>query len=162
MRRFLTCSMPAAMLLASLLPARALAGGSPPVAVAATFDLPADFFKPGACPFPIRVTQSGKAGTIALPDARFVFTSPGVTVTVTNLADPTRFTTLVATGAFHQTTSADGTVTTVVTGRNVLGDPLAGFVLAIGTFSFAFDADGNLVQPLAGTGELVDICALLQ
>jgi hypothetical protein len=27
--------------------------------------------------------------------------------------------------------------------------------------SFAFDAQGNLIQPLAGEGQLVDICALL-
>jgi hypothetical protein len=51
---------------------------------------------------------------------------------------------------------------TVVTGRNVLFDPEAGFVLAIGTFSFAFDPAGNLVQPLSGRGRTIDICKLIQ
>jgi hypothetical protein len=50
---------------------------------------------------------------------------------------------------------------TVVTGRNLLGDPEAGFVLAIGNFSFVFDAGGNLIQPLAGKGTLTNICELI-
>ena len=85
----------------AVIPARAAARGSPPVAVSASYDLPPDYFRPGACGFPIRVELSGKAGTIALPGGRFIFTSPGVTVTVTNLDDPTKLVTLVATGAFH-------------------------------------------------------------
>ena len=68
--------------------------------------------------------------------------------------------TLSVTGAFHQSTQ-DGNVVTVVTGRNLLGDPEAGMVLAIGTFSFVFDANGNLVQPLSGTGRLIDVCPLI-
>jgi hypothetical protein len=48
------------------------------------------------------------------------------------------------TGTFHQTTEGDGRIVTVITGRSLLGDPEAGFVLAIGNFSFIFDADGNL------------------
>lgn len=38
----------------------------------------------------------------------------------------------------------------------------AGFVLAIGNFSFAFDAEGTLIQPLAGKGQLIDVCELLR
>jgi hypothetical protein len=50
----------------------------------------------------------------------------------------------------------------MVTGRNLLTDPVAGVVLALGNFSFAFDANGNLVQPLTQQGGLlIDICALL-
>lgn len=134
MRKLRTPAAIAAMLFPSILLAPALAGGSPPVTVTTSVDLPANFFRPGACLFPIRVDQSGKAGIITLPNARFIFTSPGLVVTVTNLSDPTKLVTLVATGAFHQATAADGSVTTVVTGRNVLGDPVAGFVVAIGTF----------------------------
>jgi hypothetical protein len=52
-------------------------------------------------------------------------------------------------------------VVTVVTGRNLLFDPFAGFVLAIGRFSYAFDAEGILIQPLEGIGRLIDICELL-
>jgi hypothetical protein len=69
--------------------------------------------------------------------------------------------TLNVTGAFHQTTTRDGSVVTVTTGRSLLFDPQAGFVLAIGHFSFVFDADQNLIQPLEGQGQLVDACALI-
>jgi hypothetical protein len=65
------------------------------------------------------------------------------------------------TGSFHQSTDEEGNVVTVATGRNILGDPEAGFVLAIGNFSYVFDADNNLVQPLQGEGQLIDICELL-
>jgi hypothetical protein len=53
-------------------------------------------------------------------------------------------------------------VVTVVTGRNLLLDPVQGFVLGIGHFSFIFDASENLVQPLKGQGQLIDLCALLE
>jgi hypothetical protein len=79
---------------------------------------------------------------------------------VTNLSDPSKSVTLSATGAFHQS-NQDGNAVTVVTGRNLLGDPVAGMVLAIGVFSYVFDANGNLVQPLAGTGRLIDVCDLI-
>ena len=51
----------------------------------------------------------------------------------------------------------------VGTGRNPLigFEPEAGFVLAIGTFNFVFDADFNLIQPVPGNGQLIDICQLL-
>jgi hypothetical protein len=65
------------------------------------------------------------------------------------------------TGTFHQSTDSNGDKVTVVTGRSLLGDPDAGFVLAIGSFSFKFDAAGNLVQPLAGTGQLIKVCPLI-
>jgi hypothetical protein len=162
MRIALAVVATSAVLAGAILPARPVAGGSPPEPVSGSLDLPADAFRPGACPFPINIEQAGKAGTIALPGGRYIFTSPHLTITVKNLSDPTKIVTLVAPGAFHQTTAADGTVTTVVTGRNVLGDPVAGFVLAIGTFSFATDAQGNLLQSLDGKGQLIDICALIE
>ena len=80
---------------------------------------------------------------------------------MTNL-DTLKQVTLNVTGAFHQTTNENGDVVTVVTGRNFLTDPFAGVVLAIGNFSFAFDAGGNLIQPLAGRGTLTDICGLIE
>jgi hypothetical protein len=52
-------------------------------------------------------------------------------------------------------------VETVATGRNLLGDPDAGLVIAIGDFSFVFDAKGNLIQPLTGEGQLIDVCEAL-
>ena len=135
--------------------------GSPPTEVSQSFDLPANFAKPGSCAFPIRVQTSGKAGTITLPGNRFIFTSPNLRAVVTNLDDPSKSVTLVITGAQRQSTSPNGDVVTVATGRNLLGDPEAGFVLAIGTFSFIFDSAGNLVQPLTGMGQLIDVCRLI-
>jgi hypothetical protein len=70
--------------------------------------------------------------------------------------------TLNITGVFHQTTLENGDVQTVSTGRSILGDPEAGFVLAIGNFSFVFNEKGKLVQPLSGEGRLIDICELLE
>ena len=50
----------------------------------------------------------------------------------------------------------------VFTGRNALFDPIApGLFLAIGRFSVVLDASGNVVEPLEGSGRLVDVCALL-
>ena len=87
----------------------------------------------------------------------------GLDVTITNLDTPENQATFNITGSFHQTTTENGQVTTILTrGRNLLSDPVAGTVIAIGNFSFVFDAEGNLVQPLEGKGRLIDVCALLE
>jgi len=114
----------------------------------------------GNCDFPVRLEYSGKAKTLQLPGERFIFTSPGLTATLTNV-DSGKQETVVITGAFHQTTLENGNVVTEATGRNLLGDPEAGFVIAVGNFSYAFDAEGNLIQPLEGEGQLIDVCTLL-
>jgi hypothetical protein len=114
----------------------------------------------GNCDFPVRLEYSGKAKTLQLPGERFIFTSPELTATLTNL-DTGEQETVVITGAFHRTTLENGDVVTEATGRNLLGDPEAGFVIAIGNFSYVFDAEGNLIQPLAGEGQLIDVCTLL-
>jgi len=114
----------------------------------------------GECAFDVEAAFTGKAKTIDLPGDAFIFTSPGVHVTLTNL-DNLKQVTLNITGVFHQTIKANGDVVTVVTGRNLLGDPVAGFVLAIGNFSFVFDAGGTLIQPLKGKGKLTDVCGLI-
>jgi hypothetical protein len=134
--------------------------GGAPQPVSVDFDIPANSIKPGACAFDVHVSASGRAKAITLSDNRFIFISPELSATVTNLSDPTKSVTLSVTGAFHQSTQ-NGNVVTVVTGRNLLGDPDAGFVLAIGTFSFVFDASGTLVQPLMGRGQLIDVCDLI-
>ena len=103
----------------------------------------------------------GKGKTIELRGDRSIITSPGLDATVTNLDNPSKRVTLNITGVFHQTTKGDGSLVAVVTGRNLLFDPDAGFVLAIGRFSFVFDASGNLIQPLRGKGQLIDVCALI-
>jgi hypothetical protein len=115
----------------------------------------------GVCAFGVEILLSGKARTIDLPGVRFIFTSPGLHATLTNLDDPSKQVTLNITGAFHQTTRQDGSVVTRSTGRSLLFDPQAGFVLAIGNFSFVFDGGGILIQPLEGRGQLIDACALI-
>jgi hypothetical protein len=135
-------------------------GGRPPIRISSSTVLAAgDVF--GECAFPVRLDSNGKAGTINLPGGRMIFTSPGLHATLTNLNEPTKSVTLNITGTFHQSTDVNGDTVTVVTGRNILGDPDAGFVLAIGSFSFKFDAANNLVQPLAGHGQLTKICPLI-
>jgi len=140
----------------------AIATPNPPTDADFSFDLPADFAAPGQCAFPFRLASlNGKGKTILLPDGRIIFTSPGLDVTVTNL-DNLKRVTLNITGAIHQTTKANGDIVTVITGRNFVTDPFAGVVLSIGHFSFAFDAGGVLIQPLAGTGTITDICGLIE
>jgi hypothetical protein len=115
----------------------------------------------GLCDFPVLFEVEGKGKTIELPGGRRIITSPGLFITLTNVNKPENQMTLNVTGAFHETTLENGNMETVVTGRNLLFDPEAGFVLAIGRFSFVFDQEGNLVQPLSGEGQLIDICEAL-
>jgi hypothetical protein len=137
-------------------------GGGPPIDASASQDFPAGGIgNSGECAFPVRIETKGKGGAITLPGGRFIFTSPGLKATLTNLNDPTKSVTLNITGAQHQATDQNGDIVTIATGRNLLGDPDAGFVLAIGSFSFKFDASDNLVQPLAGTGQLIKVCSLI-
>jgi hypothetical protein len=123
-------------------------------------------FFPGTCEFPLQLELSGKAKVIHVPEFSAlgsISTGPGLNVTITNAETPENQATFNITGSFHQTTDPEnGQVTTLARGRNLLSDPFAGTVLAIGNFSFAFDAEGNLVEPLEGEGQLIDVCALLE
>lgn len=138
-----------------------VAAQAPPTDVTGSFVLPANTIAPGECAFDVNVSLSGKAGKLTLPGGRFIFTSPRLKVALTNLSNPTKSVTLNITGAMHQSTQSNGDVVTVATGRNLLGDPVAGFVLSIGNFSFVFDASGNLIQPLRGDGQLISVCKLI-
>lgn len=120
---------------------------------------PGDY--PGACDFPFSLELSGKGKLIELPNGGTIATSPGLDATVTNLEQPENQATFNITGTVHTRTLENGDVVTVIRGRNFAIDPEAGTVVAIGRFSFVFDAEGNLVQPLTGNGRLVDVCELL-
>ena len=136
--------------------------GGAPEDVSGTFTVnPGDI--PGTCAFPMLFELSGKGKTIELPDGSLILTSPGVHVTVTNLANPENQATFNITGSFHRSTNPEtGQEATLARGRNFLFDPVAGTVIAIGDFSFVFNADGALAQPLEGEGQLIDVCALLE
>ena len=118
----------------------------------------------GSCDFPLHLDLSGKGKEITQPDGSRIFTSPGLHVTATNetTGEQASFS---ITGAFHETTDpVTRDVTTKVTGRNLLSDPDAGYVLLSGNFSFVFDAEGNLIQSFEdtdGNGQVIDVCELL-
>ena len=49
-----------------------------------------------------------------------------------------------------------------LTGRNTYDDPVAGrFLLLIGYFREVFDPDFNILEPLGGRGQMVDLCEAL-
>ena len=134
-------------------------GGAP---VDAGFELlvnPGDF--PGTCSFPVLVEATGEGKTIKLPNGTTLFVFPGLDVTLTNPETGTSETYSVTGANRVLPPDEEGVVVTEVTGRNLLIDPEAGFVVASGNFSFAFDEEGNLVQPLEGEGQLIDVCEAL-
>ena len=90
-----------------------------------------------------------------------ILTSPSLDVTVTNLDKPENQATFNITGSVHQSTLENGSVETVMTGRNFAIDPVAGTTVVIGRYSFVFDANGNLIQPQTGKGQRIDVCELL-
>ncbi len=160
MKRIVVAAVGAILALIVAVPIAGAARQEPPFPVEQDFVLePGAVF--GNCDFPIRFELSGKGQTLALPGDRFIFTSPGLTATLTNL-DNGNQETFNITGAFHQSTLENGDVVTVSTGRSILGDPEAGFVVAIGNFSYVFDEKGKLVQPLSGEGQLIDVCEALE
>jgi hypothetical protein len=161
-RRTIMIALIALLALAMAAPtvlARNVNGVAPTDASGSIVVNPGDF--PGSCDFPFRLDFSGKAKTIDRPGDVFIFTSPDLNVTVTNLENGKQATFNI-TGTLEQTTLANGDVVTVARGRNFLIDPEAGTVIAIGDFSFVFNAKGELIQPLEGEGQLIDVCAALQ
>ena len=94
------------------------------------------------------------------PDGTFILTSPGLVATVTNTSTDASVTWSI-TGSFRQTTLANGDTHTRMLGRNLVTDPVAGFALISGDFSFVAAPDGSIVEPLNGTGRIVDVCEVL-
>jgi hypothetical protein len=122
----------------------------------------------GNCDFPVQLQYSGKGKQIELPDGSFIATAPGLKATLTNVENGNQETFSI-TGSFRVSTDpATGDVKTVSRGRSLLGDPVAGFVIASGNYSFIINdqgttdaADDVLVQPLTGKGKLIDVCEAL-
>jgi hypothetical protein len=140
----------------SIAAARASAGGRP-IDAAFTFDLAAGEF----CDFAIHGEASEKEKTIELPGDRTLLIFPGAVYTYTNLSNGNQETLRIP-GSFHITNLENGDVEFVITGRNVFGQPFEPrfLVLAIGTFTQVFGSQG-VVQPLQGSGQLIDLCELL-
>lgn len=149
------------LLCVSATPLAAPGQGAPIDVSGTTTFIPANTIKPGACAFDVLWTYiNGKAKLIQFSDTRFIVTSPALETEVKNLSNSNTVD-LSVTGAFHVTVKDNGDIVYIVTGRNLLGDPEAGMVLAIGTFSFIFDSKGNLKQPLIGQGTLTNVCELI-
>ena len=125
-----------------------------------SFTVPANSIAPGVCPFDVQVDLAGQVQPIPLPGNRFIITSSGLNVTVTNLSDPSKTVTLNISGSVS-TSVQNGNTVTVATNRNLVADPVAGLSLSIGTFSIVFDGAGNLIQPFTGQGTLTDVCKLI-
>ena len=114
-----------------------------------------------SCGYPIRVDLDGKVKEIPLPGDRLKVLFPGFNTTMTNPAtgETVSFS---STGSFHIGFLPNGHTTFVYTGRNGYDDPSAGRLLfLIGTFSEEFDANFEVVSPLTGKGQIIDICATL-
>jgi hypothetical protein len=113
-----------------------------------------------ACAFPVQLIFTGKTKTTDLPGGRTLETGPGQDATITNLVTG-RSVRLSVTGAFHTSTAANGNVVTVATGRNLQLDPMTGFVLTEGHFTYVSNAAGALIAPVVGTGRILDVCAMV-
>ena len=134
---------------------------------------PGDPAWPGTCTFPLQLDLSGKGKLIEHPNGvglTSISTSPGLDVTITNLANQENQATFNITGSIVTSTNPEtGEVTQLFRGRNLIFDAQAGTVIAIGNFSFVSipagppGVEGDIVvQPLTSTGgQLIDVCALL-
>ena len=131
------------------------AQAAPPEPVTFTLDIPTGA-PLGSCEFDVQAVASGKVKTIETPTGRTIGISANFTVTTTGNGQTVKYK---VNGSFIQTTDAAGNVTTKATGRNFLTDPEAGVVVTSGNFTFTFDAQGNLVEGLSGTGRTIDVCA---
>ena len=142
----------------SVNPGMVQAGGSPPVDIGFSFDIPAN----AGCNFPVHWTGTGKSSIITLPGDRLMINAPQQTTVVTNLDDPSKSVTLNVTGAIHASFGPQGEVMVVATGRNLLADPIANtMVLTIGTFNYIFDPTTGAQIGLSGEGQLIDVCAMI-
>ena len=137
------------------LTAIAVVGVAQPAAAAPPDEVSGSFEVPGICPFTVLLEVEGKAKTIERPDGSFILTSPGFVATATNTSTEA-FVTWSITGSFHQSTLPNGDTFTKMTGRNLVTDPVAGFALISGDFSFTAAPDGSIVVPLNGKGRIVD------
>jgi hypothetical protein len=123
------------------------------------------FPPPDACPFPIKLEFFGKTHVRELPGGRLIINSPAQNVIVTNLDDPSKQVTLNTTGSGHLSFGPNGEQLWVVTGRNLLYDPIVEPHLALtkGRFTFVLPADGSIppLEPRAGKGNVTDVCTLV-
>lgn len=116
------------------------------------------------CGFPVYQAFDGKTKTIELPGGRSITIWPQLRGTFVNGNTGTSIS-FSSTGTGHTNPLPDGGFELVIVGHNPLGLDVDGhpvFSIASGRFTIVFDAAGNVVQPLAGVGSIVDACELLR
>ena len=112
-----------------------------------------------ACEFPVQVAITGKEKVMFRGDGSIFITSPGSTVTLTNL-DTDAEMHQVITGSINVVLHDNGDAELELTGRNLV-ELESGLFISIGIWTVTFDLDGNEVNPFRGTGQLIDVCAAL-
>jgi hypothetical protein len=162
MKSTITHLMAACLLLAAFGPpaaelSRAQGLGSPPQPFQFTAVLPDTI-----CGFAVDVTIAGKSGVIFLPGGDVLVTAPALYGTFTNHNDPSKSVTLNITGPAFVVSDNGQTTTLHGLGRGAAWGPSFGLHLFVGNWTFALDdATGFLVQPPTGTGQMIDICGLI-
>ena len=120
-----------------------------------------DTYVSDSCGYPVRVDSDGKVKEIPLPGDRLKVLFPGFSTTMTNPATGKSLS-FSSTGSFHIGFPPNGHTTFTYTGRNGYDDPFAGRLLfLIGSFSEEFDENFDVVSPLSGNGQIIDVCAKL-
>jgi hypothetical protein len=132
----------------------ALGNGGAPATLVESYESP-------TCSFPLLVEMNGKSKELVLGD-RLKILFPAFVATLKNL-DSGKQLTLSVTGSFHIKQLPNGDTEVVYTGRNTIDDfvPGGSFIQLIGRFTEVYDADFNLVQPVHGDGQIVDLCQAL-
>ena len=115
-----------------------------------------------ACQRPTSLVIEGTIKEINAGDKTIII-GPRARATVTNLSNPSNPVTLNIPGSFHVQEQPDRSVLYQVDGRNLLwGGTLPFLTLTVGTFTFTLDALGNEIEPLAGNGQIIDVCQMIE
>jgi len=117
-----------------------------------------------ACAFPVRIEATGREKVIPLPADRLMIASPRLTVTFTNLNDPSRQHTQIITGPIRVRFLENGDAALVFTGINFLeafAPELPFLALVVGRLELTLDVNGNFVSGPTGPARIVDACALI-
>ena len=140
--------------------AAALAQGSRPEPVSRVIE-----YEPGeACAFPVRVEVTGREKVIFLPGDRLNIASPNLTVTFTNLDDPSLQHTQIITGPVRVKFLENGDARLVFTGIKFLEaftPELPYLALVVGHLELTLDVNGNFVEGPTGPAKVVDVCEVI-
>jgi len=117
------------------------------------------FILDGPCSFPVLAELRGKEKVVERPGNRLVISSPGLKATLTNTETGKQVVEGI-TGKVRVTFLDNGDAVIGLTGRSLV-ETEDGLFITIGNFGLTVDIDGNSVEPLAGTGRLIDVCELL-